>query len=51
MTSAYLRDPDVHADLLTFVAADDVWLALVEGGRAWRLTRESAEPMVRNGFV
>ncbi|HIZ35370.1 MAG TPA: PDZ domain-containing protein [Candidatus Ruania gallistercoris] len=42
MTSAYLRDPDVHADLVTFVAADDVWLAPVSGGRAWRLTHDSA---------
>ena len=42
MTSAYLRDPDVRADLLTFVAADDVWLAPVAGGRAWRLTRDTA---------
>lgn len=42
MTSAYLRDPDVHAELVTFVAADDVWLAPVSGGRAWRLTHDSA---------
>ncbi len=42
MTSAYLRDPDVRADLLTFVAADDVWLAPTTGGRAWRLTRDAA---------
>jgi tricorn protease len=34
----YLRYPDVRGDLVTFVAADDVWLAPVEGGRAWRLT-------------
>ena len=37
MTS-YLRYPHIHEDLITFVAADDVWLAPVEGGRAWRLT-------------
>src|SRR5690625_2504215 len=42
VASAYLRDPDVRADLLTFVAADDVWLAPVAGGRAWRLTRDAA---------
>ena len=34
----YLRYPDVRGDLLTVVAADDVWLAPVTGGRAWRLT-------------
>ena len=42
MTTAYLRDPDVHAELVTFVAADDVWLAPVSGGRAWRLTHDAA---------
>jgi tricorn protease-like protein len=35
---AYLRYPDVRGDLLTFTAADDVWLAPLGGGRAWRLT-------------
>ena len=45
MTS-YLRYPHLHGDLLTFVAADDVWLAPVTGGRAWRLT-DDGEP-VRN---
>ena len=34
----YLRYPDLRGDLLTFTAADDVWLAPVAGGRAWRLT-------------
>ncbi|WP_235912300.1 S41 family peptidase [Ruania zhangjianzhongii] len=42
MTSAYLRDPDVHAELVTFVAVDDIWLAPVSGGRAWRLTHDRA---------
>jgi len=36
--ASYLRYPDVRGDLTTFVAADDVWLAPVTGGRAWRLT-------------
>lgn len=38
MSVAYLRFPDVHDDLVTFCAADDLWLAPVTGGRAWRLT-------------
>ena len=43
MTSpGYLRFPHVHGDLLTFVAEDDVWLAPVTGGRAWRLTSDGA---------
>lgn len=42
----YLRYPHLHVDLLTFAAADDIWLASVSGGRAWRLTDDS-EP-VRN---
>ncbi|MFG2821238.1 PDZ domain-containing protein [Kitasatospora sp. NPDC048365] len=36
----YLRHPHVHGDLVTFVAEDDVWLAPVAGGRAWRLTAD-----------
>ena len=44
MTSpGYLRFPHVHDDLLTFVAEDDVWLAPVDGGRAWRLTSDGAQ--------
>ncbi len=35
---SYLRYPHLHGDLVTFVAADDVWLAPLTGGRAWRLT-------------
>ena len=42
MTAPYLRYPHLSGDLLTFVAADDVWLAPVDGGRAWRLTDEHA---------
>jgi tricorn protease len=40
MTAGYLRYPDIHDDLLTFCAADDVWLAPVTGGRAWRITAD-----------
>ena len=43
----YLRYPHLHGDLVTFVAADDVWLAPVPGGRAWRLTDDRAP--VENG--
>ncbi|MTE24195.1 S41 family peptidase [Microbacterium sp. ZXX196] len=42
MSSAYLRYPHLDADLLTFTAADDVWLAPATGGRAWRLTSDRA---------
>ncbi len=37
---AYLRYPHLHADLVTFVAEDDVWLAPLAGGRAWRVTAD-----------
>ena len=40
--AAYLRHPDVRGDQLTFTAANDVWLAPLAGGRAWRLTDEGA---------
>lgn len=42
MASAYLRYPHIHDDLVTFVAADDLWLAPIDGGRAWRLTSDHA---------
>ena len=43
MTSAgYLRFPHIQSDLITFVAADDVWLAPAAGGRAWRFTADQA---------
>lgn len=38
MNTAYLRFPHLHGDLVVFTAADDVWLAPVDGGRSWRLT-------------
>lgn len=37
---AYLRYPHLHGDQVTFVADDDVWLAPLEGGRAWRFTAD-----------
>ena len=44
VTSAgYLRYPHVHGDLITFVAGDDVWLADIGGGRAWRLSADGAQ--------
>ncbi len=41
-SASYLRFPHVSRDLLTFVAEDDVWLAPVAGGRAWRLSADDA---------
>jgi tricorn protease len=41
--AGYLRFPHVHGDLVTFVADDDVWLAPVTGGRAWRVTADHAD--------
>ncbi|HVL83318.1 MAG TPA: S41 family peptidase, partial [Pseudonocardia sp.] len=38
----YLRFPHVHGDTLVFVAEDDVWTAPLGGGRAYRLTVDSA---------
>ncbi|WP_238348597.1 S41 family peptidase [Ornithinimicrobium pratense] len=38
----YLRYPHLHENLLTFVGADDVWIAPIHGGPAWRLTHDSA---------
>ncbi|MBF8193330.1 PDZ domain-containing protein [Nonomuraea sp. K274] len=37
---AYLRYPHLHGDLVTFVADNDVWLAPLAGGRAWRFTAD-----------
>jgi tricorn protease len=43
VTSAgYLRFPHIQSDLITFVAADDIWLAPAAGGRAWRFTADQA---------
>ena len=37
---AYLRHPHLHGELVTFVAEDDVWLAPLGGGRAWRVSAD-----------
>jgi tricorn protease len=39
----YLRFPHLHDDLLAFVAEEDVWLAPVAGGRAWRVSADHAD--------
>jgi tricorn protease len=39
----YLRFPHIANDLVVFVAADDVWLAPLAGGRAWRFTTDEAQ--------
>jgi tricorn protease len=38
----YSRFPSLHDDHVAFVAEDDVWLAPLDGGRAWRLTADNA---------
>ncbi|MCX5213019.1 PDZ domain-containing protein [Kitasatospora sp. NBC_00240] len=40
LVGAYLRHPHLHGDLITFVAENDIWLAPLDGGRAWRLTAD-----------
>ena len=50
MTRAYLRFPHVHGELVTFVAAADVWLASATGGRAWRLS-DDAQPVAMPRFA
>lgn len=37
-SSSYFRYPHLHGDLATFVAEDDVWIAPLGGGRAWRVS-------------
>jgi tricorn protease len=39
-SAGYLRFPHLHDDLLAFVAEEDVWLAPVAGGRAWRVSAD-----------
>ena len=44
MTSpGYLRFPHITNDTVVFVAVDDVWLAPLAGGRAWRFTADEAQ--------
>ncbi|MGW6918759.1 S41 family peptidase [Kitasatospora sp. NPDC054939] len=46
---AYLRHPHLHGDLVAFVAENDIWLAPLDGGRAWRLTADQV-PVRRPRF-
>jgi tricorn protease len=41
--SALLRFPDVHADTVVFVHAEDIWTAPITGGVARRLTDDEGE--------
>lgn len=38
LPTSYLRYPHLSADLVTFVAENDVWIAPLSGGRAWRIS-------------
>ncbi|MFF2325780.1 MULTISPECIES: S41 family peptidase [unclassified Streptomyces] len=38
---AYLRYPHVQGDVIAFTAEDDVWLAPLDGGRAWRVSADN----------
>ncbi|MCW8381349.1 S41 family peptidase [Streptomyces justiciae] len=40
-TPAYLRYPHLHGDLVAFTAEDDVWIAPLDGGRAWRVSSDN----------
>ncbi len=42
-SSGYLRYPHILGDLLVFASEDDIWLAPADGGRAWRLSADSAQ--------
>ncbi|WP_447037357.1 S41 family peptidase [Streptomyces sp. DSM 118878] len=39
--TAYLRYPHLHGELVTFTAEDDVWVAPLDGGRAWRVSADN----------
>ncbi|OIJ64739.1 S41 family peptidase [Streptomyces mangrovisoli] len=38
---AYLRFPHLRGDTVVFTAEDDVWLAPLDGGRAWRVSADN----------
>ncbi|MFL1903174.1 S41 family peptidase [Streptomyces tauricus] len=40
-TAAYLRYPHLHGELIAFTAEDDVWVAPLDGGRAWRVSADN----------
>ena len=39
----YLRYPHITNEIVVFVAADDLWLAPLAGGRAWRFTTDEVQ--------
>ncbi|MET9729476.1 S41 family peptidase [Streptomyces sp. NPDC006458] len=39
--SAYLRFPHLHGESVAFTAEDDVWIAPLDGGRAWRVSADN----------
>lgn len=39
--SSYLRFPHLRGELVAFTAEDDVWLAPLDGGRAWRVSADN----------
>ncbi|MFJ8104674.1 S41 family peptidase [Streptomyces sp. NPDC096132] len=39
--AAYFRHPHLHGELVAFAAEDDVWLAPLDGGRAWRVSADN----------
>ena len=39
--AAYLRFPHLHGESVAFAAEDDVWLAPLGGGRAWRVSADN----------
>ncbi|MDF3297444.1 S41 family peptidase [Streptomyces tropicalis] len=45
-SSSYLRFPHLHGELVAFTAEDDVWLAPLDGGRAWRVSADNV-PVTR----
>jgi tricorn protease len=38
---SYLRNPHPHGEVIAFTAEDDVWLAPLDGGRAWRVSADN----------
>ncbi|MGW0081374.1 S41 family peptidase [Streptomyces sp. NPDC003393] len=40
-STAYLRFPHLHGESVAFTAEDDVWLAPLDGGRAWRVSADN----------